>query len=221
MPTVTQDVGNDACCDEEKRGTDLKVAAADSTDVQPQDDVEIDPQLRRLELLKQQYGVSQIFFILMLRRQLLTSNSSAQSTWDGPDDPNDPYNWPSTRKVLTGIIFSMSQLITLMTASIISAALNDISSDLHIGMSSAQMIFSTYFLGIAFGPFVVAAISEMHGRKWIWVAGNTWYILWNAISPVGKSVNVMILSRLMAGFGACAGVTVRTRSFLSCFGHYN
>lgn len=115
----------------------------------------------------------------------------------------------------------MSQLITLMTASIISAALNDISSDLHIGMSSAQMIFSTYFLGIAFGPFVVAAISEMHGRKWIWVAGNTWYILWNAISPVGKSVNVMILSRLMAGFGACAGVTVCSPPFLSCWSRDN
>ncbi|KAL6796822.1 major facilitator superfamily domain-containing protein [Trichoderma sp. SZMC 28012] len=196
MPTVTQDVGNNACCDEEKRGADLKVVAANSTDVQPQDDAEIEPQLRRLELLKQQYG----------------------STWDSPDDPNDPYNWPSTRKVLTGIIFSMSQLITLMTASIISAALNDISSDLHIGMSSAQMIFSTYFLGIAFGPFVVAAISEMHGRKWIWVAGNTWYILWNAISPVGKSVNVMILSRLMAGFGACAGVTLTGPTMADMYG---
>lgn len=76
MPTVTQDAGNDACYDAEKRGADLKVAATDSTDVQPQDDVEIDPQLRRLELLKQQYGVSQFFLVLILRRQLLTSNSS-------------------------------------------------------------------------------------------------------------------------------------------------
>lgn len=76
MPTVTQDVGNDACCDEEKRGADLKVAAADSTDVQPQDDVEIDPQLRRLELLRQQYGVSQLFLVLIFRWQLLTSNLS-------------------------------------------------------------------------------------------------------------------------------------------------
>lgn len=74
MPTVTQDVGDNACCDEEKRGADLKVAAADSTDVQPQDDAETDPQLRRLELLKQQYGVSQRFLVSILRRQLLTSN---------------------------------------------------------------------------------------------------------------------------------------------------
>lgn len=102
----------------------------------------------------------------------------------------------------------MAQLITLMTASIISAALNDIASDLQIGMTSAQMIFSTYFLGLGFGPFVVAAFSEIYGRKWIWVVGNIWYILWNAISPVGRSAKMMIVSRLMAGLGACAGVTV-------------
>lgn len=96
-----------------------------------------------------------------------------------------------------------------MTASIISAALNDIAADLRITMSSAQMVFSTYFLGLGFGPFIIAAFSEMHGRKWVWVAGNTWYIVWNAISPVGKSMNMMVVSRLMAGLGACAGVTVR------------
>ncbi|KAL7948516.1 major facilitator superfamily domain-containing protein [Trichoderma barbatum] len=188
MTTVAQNI-DDTSYDEKKRGSDVKAAATDTTDGQPQEilvDYQSDPQLRRLELLKQQYG----------------------STWDRTDDPNDPYNWPPIRKVLTGITYSMAQLITLMTASIITAALNDITADLHIGMSSAQMIFSTYFLGLAFGPFVVAALSEMYGRKWIWVAGNVWYIVWNAISPVGKSVNMMIVSRLMAGFGACAGVTL-------------
>ncbi|UKZ82487.1 hypothetical protein TrVFT333_010276 [Trichoderma virens FT-333] len=198
MPTVAQDVGQ-ARYNEKKRGADIEVAAADGSDGQPQGiltDHQSDPRLRRLELLSQEYG----------------------STWDSPDDPNDPYNWPSSRKILTGIIFSMAQLVTLMTASIISAALNDIASDLHIGMSSAQMIFSTYFLGLAFGPFVVAALSEMHGRKWVWVAGNIWYIIWNAISPVGKSANMMIVSRLMAGCGACAGVTLTVPTMADMYG---
>ncbi|KAI1847224.1 hypothetical protein JX266_006764 [Neoarthrinium moseri] len=130
------------------------------------------------------------------------------STWDGPDDPHNPYNWPSSRKITTGIIFSLAQLVTLMTASMIAAALEDICRDLDIGASEAQIIFSAYFLGLGFGPFVVAAFSEMHGRKWIWVCGNVWYILWNALSPVGKSSSLMIVSRLMAGLGACAGVTL-------------
>lgn len=131
-----------------------------------------------------------------------------QSTWDGPDDPDDPYNWASWRKITIGIIFSFGQLVTLMMASMIAAALNDISVDLGIDAATAQIVFATYFLGLAFGPFFSAAFAEVYGRKWVWVAGNLWYILWNGISPVGNSKGLMIVGRLMTGFGASAGVTV-------------
>ncbi|KAK8878938.1 major facilitator superfamily domain-containing protein [Apiospora arundinis] len=141
---------------------------------------------RRVEQLLQEYG----------------------STWDGPDDPSDPYNWPRRRKVLTGLIYSLAQLVTLMSASMITAALNDIARDLRVDPSSAQIVFSTYFLGLGFGPFVIAAFSEMHGRKWVWVLSNVWFILWNAISPIGYSLSLMIVGRLMTGIGACAGVTL-------------
>lgn len=99
-----------------------------------------------------------------------------------------------------------------MTASMIAAALGDISNDLGIDAATAQIVFSTYFLGLAFGPFFSAAFAEVYGRKWVWVAGNVWYIIWNGISPVGNSKDLMIVGRLMTGFGASAGVTVRSHT---------
>lgn len=110
---------------------------------------------------------------------------------------------------MTGIIFSVGQLITLMTSSLISAALVNISRDLHIDEATGQILFSSYFLGLAFGPFVHAAIAEQYGRKWIWVAGNVWYILWNGISPIGNSKALMIVGRVMAGLGGSVGIAVR------------
>ncbi|KAL2277599.1 hypothetical protein FJTKL_15347 [Diaporthe vaccinii] len=41
-----------------------------------------------------------------------------------------------------------------MTASMIAAALVDISADLGIDAATAQIVFATYFLGLAFGPFL-------------------------------------------------------------------
>ncbi|KAI1383431.1 putative florfenicol exporter [Hypoxylon trugodes] len=128
------------------------------------------------------------------------------ATWDGPDDPEDPYNWPEWRKVIIGIIFSVGQLVTLMSASIIAAALGNISHDLGIDASTAQITLSIYFLGLAFGPFFVAALGEMNGRKTTWVASNIWYILWNALCPVGKSEALMIIGRFLAATGASAGI---------------
>ncbi|OTA87477.1 hypothetical protein M434DRAFT_399467 [Hypoxylon sp. CO27-5] len=130
------------------------------------------------------------------------------ATWDGPDDPNDPYNWAEWRKVSIGIIFSVGQLVTLMSASIMAAALGDISRDLDIGASAAQITLSVYFLGLGIGPFFIAALCEMNGRKNIWVISNLWYILWNALCPVGKSKVLMIISRFLAATGAGAGIVL-------------
>ncbi|KAI2781646.1 putative florfenicol exporter [Daldinia loculata] len=128
------------------------------------------------------------------------------ATWDGPDDPNDPYNWPEWRKVSIGIIFSVGQLVTLMSASIMAAALGSISHDLNIDASTSQITLSIYFLGLGIGPFFIAALAEMNGRKKIWIVGNAWYILWNALCPVGKSTGLMITGRFLAVTGAGAGI---------------
>ena len=108
-----------------------------------------------------------------------------------------------------GVIFSIGQLVTLMSASMMAAALDDISHDLRIDASTTQITFSTYFLGLAFAPFVIAAFSEMNGRKYIWVFCNVWYILWNSLCPIGNSKVLMIVGRFMTGAGASGGITVR------------
>ncbi|KAJ4404288.1 hypothetical protein N0V91_005982 [Didymella pomorum] len=131
-----------------------------------------------------------------------------QSTWSSNNDPADPYNWPSHRKTIIGTIFSFGQLIPIMSASMIAAALGDIAHDLKIGASTAQITLSSYFLGMAFAPFLIAAMSEMYGRKRVWMACNAWYILWNALCPAGNSAPLMIIGRFMTGAGASVGVTV-------------
>lgn len=107
-----------------------------------------------------------------------------------------------------GVIFSFCQLVTLMSASMIAAALGNIQQDLDVSASTSQIIFSTYFLGMAFAPFLIAAWSETTGRKQVWLAANAWYILWNALCPVGNSKVLMIIGRFMTGAGASVGITV-------------
>jgi MFS family permease len=66
---------------------------------------------------------------------------------------------------------------------------------------------SSYFLGMAFAPLVIGSLSEIYGRKKVWVACNAWYVVWNALCPIG-GIGGMIVGRVMAGAGACVGVTV-------------
>ncbi|KAF7904023.1 hypothetical protein EAF00_001357 [Botryotinia globosa] len=75
-----------------------------------------------------------------------------------PDDETSRYlemlrneYGPSWRKIAIGVMFSLGQLVTLMSASMIAAALGDISRDLKIDKYTAQILFSTYFLGAGGG----------------------------------------------------------------------
>lgn len=89
------------------------------------------------------------------------------------------------------------------------SALSQIGHDLGIGNSTTQITFSIFILGLAFAPFPIAALSEMYGRKPVWLVCNTWYMLWNALCPVGSSLPLMIIARFLAGSGASVGITVR------------
>ncbi|KAI1311415.1 major facilitator superfamily domain-containing protein [Xylaria venustula] len=154
----------------EKKITDEKAVDVEAA-VTTQDEEE--EALQHLERLRKQYG----------------------ATWDSPDDPKNPYNWSSPKKVSVGIIMGLGSLVTLITASVTAAALGDIARDLHLDAATAQISFSVYFLGLAFGPFPIAAISEMNGRRNIWIACNIWFILWNSLCPVGYSKDLMIAGR--------------------------
>jgi len=95
-----------------------------------------------------------------------------------------------------------------MSASMMAAALPQISRDLGIDISTTQLSFSIYVLGLGFAPIIIAAMSEMYGRKPVWLACNAWYVLWNALCPVGMSHGLLIAGRFLAGSGAGVGNTL-------------
>ncbi|KAI0160257.1 MFS general substrate transporter [Xylariaceae sp. FL1272] len=130
------------------------------------------------------------------------------ATWDSPDDPSDPYNWPFVRKSIIGVVMSLGALVTLIGASVTAPALDKIAADTGLDPETAQISFSIYFLGLAFGPFVIAAISEMNGRRNIWIVSNIWFILWNTLCPVGTNKGLLIAGRFLAATGASAGNTL-------------
>lgn len=142
------------------------------------------------------------------------NTATVSSTSPTPPSFRSPYDWPLTRKIAIALIVSLGQLVTLMSASMMAAALPAIGRDLHMGSTEVQISFSIYLLGLAFGPFLIGPASEMFGRKSVWIFCNLWYIFWNSMCPVGKSKAVMVVGRLLAGAGASCGTTVSIPTWL-------
>lgn len=78
--------------------------------------------------------------------------------WDGPDDPENPMNWPSWRKVLTCCIISFLTFVTPLASSIFAPGVPDLMADFRSDSNLlASFVVSVYVLGFAFGPLVMGS----------------------------------------------------------------
>lgn len=78
--------------------------------------------------------------------------------WDGPDDPENPMNWPSWRKVLTCTIISFLTFVTPLASSIFAPGVPDLMRDFRSDSNLlASFVVSVYVLGFAFGPLIMGS----------------------------------------------------------------
>jgi multidrug resistance protein len=63
-------------------------------------------------------------------------------------------------------------------------------------------------LGFAFGPLVLAPLSELYGRAWILQLSNLGYIVFNFACGFAKTKEQLIIFRLLAGLGGSAPLTL-------------
>jgi MFS family permease len=91
-------------------------------------------------------------------------------------------------------------------------ALTIIGHDLHTDDATTQMTLSIFVLSFAFGPMVLAPMTEVFGRKPVWLCSGCFYILWNTVCGFSNTNGLMIASRFFAGIGASAEFAVSDAS---------
>ena len=87
-------------------------------------------------------------------------------------------------------------------------ALSDIAQALDLDEATAQLSLSIYVLSYAVGPLLLAPLSELVGRRPIWLFCGCFYVLFNLVCGFAKNNATMIAARLLAGIGASAEFAV-------------
>jgi MFS family permease len=113
------------------------------------------------------------------------------------------------RKWTVTLLTSFGGLVTLMSGTMIAPALGQISKDLHASESTMQMTLSIYVLSFAFGPMILAPMTEVFGRKPVWLVAGSFYIVWNTVCGFSHSNGLMVASRFLSGLGASAEYAAR------------
>lgn len=77
---------------------------------------------------------------------------------------------------------------------------------------TATFILSIYILGFAFGPLLAAPMSEVYGRRPLYVAGNILFALFTIGVALSNSIGMLLAFRLLMGLAGSVPLTIGSGS---------
>jgi multidrug resistance protein len=72
----------------------------------------------------------------------------------------------------------------------------------------ATFVVSVYLLGFTFGPLIIAPLSEMYGRFWVYTISNVLFIIFAVACALSKNMGQLIAFRFLHGFAGVAPLTI-------------
>ncbi|KAI1124073.1 cycloheximide resistance protein [Nemania abortiva] len=128
--------------------------------------------------------------------------------WDGEDDPENPYNWSTTRKVLNTGCVSFQTFISPLASSIFAPGVPLVLQEFHsTSPQIATFVVSVYLIGFAAGPVLLAPLSEIYGRNPVYHACNVGFVAFSVACALAPSLNSLIAFRFLAGLFGVAPIT--------------
>lgn len=120
--------------------------------------------------------------------------------WDGPDDPENPLNFSPMVKWSNIGVLSALTLLTPLASSMFAPGVPEVLQDFHTDSQSlATFVVSVYLLGFAAGPLVVAPLSELYGRLWVYHVCNVLFIAFTVACALATNMKMLIGFRFLAG----------------------
>ncbi|KAH8108480.1 MFS general substrate transporter [Phellopilus nigrolimitatus] len=98
-------------------------------------------------------------------------------------------------------------LCVSFSSSSYSGGLSFTTEDLHIPREVAVLGVSLYVLGFGIGPLVFAPLSEMYGRRLIFMCTYAPYTLLHMGGALSKNVTTLLVCRLLAGISGSSPLT--------------
>lgn len=134
-------------------------------------------------------------------------------TWNGPEDPTNPHNWPRHRKWTSVVLVAAFAFIAPMASTIVAPALDDIAVEFNIvqGSTEAFLVMSIFLLAFAIGPFLWGPLSEVFGRVRVMQGANLIFLLFNTVCGFARTKEQMMAFRFLSGIGGSAAQAVSVR----------
>lgn len=81
----------------------------------------------------------------------------------------------------------------------------------------SSFVVSAYLVGCCFGPLLIAPLSEMYGRQYVYNVSNILYTIWTVCCAVAPEIGSLAVFRFLAGFAGSCPLTIGAGSIADMF----
>ncbi|TFK48710.1 MFS general substrate transporter [Heliocybe sulcata] len=121
---------------------------------------------------------------------------------------NDPRKWSRARKMIVLCIISGASLIAGLGSNIYNPSIHDIEVDLNANNSEISLTLSLFILLQGVVPLLWSSISEIKGRKVVYVTSIALYMIGCICVATAKNIGVVIGMRCLQALGSSAVMAI-------------
>ncbi|RDL35471.1 uncharacterized protein BP5553_07402 [Venustampulla echinocandica] len=138
----------------------------------------------------------------------VTSSHRKVISWED-GDPENPYNWSTTKKVWIVIIGMLIVVNSTMGSALPSNAVPYICETFHVTSSYAKPLpISMYIVGYVLGPLAFGPLSETFGRQLIMISSFVIFMIFTMACALAPNWSSLLIFRLITGISASTPNTV-------------
>ncbi|SMN20401.1 similar to Saccharomyces cerevisiae YLL028W TPO1 Polyamine transporter that recognizes spermine, putrescine, and spermidine [Maudiozyma saulgeensis] len=147
----------------------------------------------------------------------LPDRDAFEVTFDGPNDPMHPFNWPLRKKIIICVVLCLDCICISMTSSIFASGVQQICEIYNVIQVVAILGVTLFVLGFAASPIIYAPLSEIYGRKGVLIISAFGFTLFQFAVATAENLQTIMICRFFGGLIGAAPMAVVPAAFADMF----
>ncbi|ODV84001.1 hypothetical protein CANARDRAFT_236831 [[Candida] arabinofermentans NRRL YB-2248] len=136
-----------------------------------------------------------------------------------PDNPYHPQNWPIVTKYLVVIVYCSLQVFVTLTSTTYVAVEYMVEERWGVNAQVATLGQSMFILGTAIGPAFLGPLSDIGGRKWVYVVSIFFYTILNFGCAYPLNMPMLAIFMFLIGLAGSTSLSNVAGSIGDLFGN--
>lgn len=112
-------------------------------------------------------------------------------------DPEDPKNWPMWYRAWIMVTVAFSAWVIVLYSTSYTSAVPGLRAEFHVSTLTGFMGMTTYMLGLALGSLLAPPISELYGRRIVYLSSMCCWAIFIVPAASAQSMTAILVVRLI------------------------